>query len=61
VAFGYRRRGDHLVPDPVQQRVIKRAKTLHAKGLSLRAIKADLAKRGHVLSHVLIGRLVKES
>jgi DNA invertase Pin-like site-specific DNA recombinase len=61
VAFGYRRSGDQLVPDTVQQRAIKRARALHGKGLSLRAIKADLAKRGHVLSHVLIGRLVKDS
>jgi hypothetical protein len=61
VAFGYRRDGERLVPDPAQQRAIKRVKALRARGLSLRAIRDELAKRGHVLSHVLISRLVKDS
>jgi hypothetical protein len=61
VAFGYRRDGGRLVPDAAQQRAIKRVRALHEKGPSLRAIRDDLAKRGHALSHVLISRLVKES
>jgi hypothetical protein len=46
-----------LVPDPAQQRAIKRAKQLHARGLRLRAIRDDLAKRGHKISHVLVGKI----
>jgi DNA invertase Pin-like site-specific DNA recombinase len=61
MTFGYRRDGDRLVPDPAQQRAIKRAKLLHAQGLSLRAIRDDLAKRGHKVSHVLVGKLVAAS
>jgi len=47
-----------LVPEPAQQRAIKRARELHTRGLSLRAIQADLARRGHKVSHVLVSRLV---
>jgi DNA invertase Pin-like site-specific DNA recombinase len=49
-----------LVPDPAQQSAIRRAKTLHARGLSLRAIKSDLAKRGHKVSHTLVAKLVAD-
>jgi putative DNA-invertase from lambdoid prophage Rac len=50
-----------LLPDPAQQGAIKRAKALRARGLTLRAIQEDLAKRGHRVSHVLIARLVVDS
>jgi putative DNA-invertase from lambdoid prophage Rac len=49
-----------LVPVREQQVAIRRIHTLHTKGLSLRAISADLAKRGIKLSHVTIGRVLKE-
>src|SRR5271166_1415973 len=48
-----------LVPVPEQQQAIKRIHMLRAKGLSLRAIAADLAKRGLSLSHVSISSLLK--
>jgi DNA invertase Pin-like site-specific DNA recombinase len=61
VQFGYMLGPDKvLVPDPHQQRAIRRAKALHAKGLSLRAIRDDLAKRGHKVSHVLVAKLVAD-
>ena len=41
-----------LVPVKEQQAAIKRIHKLHAQGHSLRAISADLAKRGVKLSHV---------
>jgi DNA invertase Pin-like site-specific DNA recombinase len=47
-----------LIPDPAQQRAIKRARELHARGLSLRSIQADLGRRGHRVSHLLVRRLI---
>jgi DNA invertase Pin-like site-specific DNA recombinase len=47
-----------LVPDPSQQRAIRRARTLRARGLTLRAIREALARSGHRVSHVLIAKLV---
>ncbi len=47
-----------LVPVKEQQAAIKRIQTLHRKGHSLRAISADLAKRGTKLSHVAVGRVL---
>ena len=47
-----------LVPVKEQQAAIKRIHALHAKGHSLRAISADLAKRGTKLSHVAVGRVL---
>jgi putative DNA-invertase from lambdoid prophage Rac len=47
-----------LVPEPTQQRAIKRAKVLYQRGFSLRKIRDDLTKRGHQVSHVLVGKLV---
>jgi DNA invertase Pin-like site-specific DNA recombinase len=59
--FGFAIGADRmLVPVPAEQRAIKRAKLLHAQGLSLRAIRDDLAKRGHKVSHVLVGKLVAD-
>jgi DNA invertase Pin-like site-specific DNA recombinase len=49
-----------LVPEPTQQRAIKRAKVLYQRGFSLRTIRDDLAKRGHLISHVLVGKLVAD-
>jgi hypothetical protein len=50
-----------LVPERTQQRAIKRAKTLYQRGFSLRKIRDDLAKRGHRVSYVLVGKLVADS
>jgi DNA invertase Pin-like site-specific DNA recombinase len=47
-----------LVPVKAQQAAIKRIHKLHAQGRSLRAISADLAKRGVKLSHVAVGRVL---
>nr|UXE45525.1 hypothetical protein Hi04_10k_c4997_00009 [uncultured bacterium] len=47
-----------LVPVKEQQAAIKRIHKLHAQGHSLRAISADLAKRGTKLSHVAVGRVL---
>ena len=49
-----------LVPVHEQQVAIRRIHALHTKGISLRAISADLAKRGIKLSHVTIGRVLNE-
>jgi DNA invertase Pin-like site-specific DNA recombinase len=50
-----------LVPVPAQQRAIRRARTLRARGLTLRAIREALARSGHRVSHVLIAKLVAET
>jgi DNA invertase Pin-like site-specific DNA recombinase len=47
-----------LVPVKEQQAAIKRIHTLGAQGHSLRAISADLVKRGVKLSHVAVGRVL---
>jgi DNA invertase Pin-like site-specific DNA recombinase len=61
VQFGFTIGADRmLVPDPAQQRAIKRAKALHGKGFSLRAIRDDLTRRGHKVSHMLISKLVSD-
>src|SRR3954454_13594890 len=59
VPFGWRV-GDNgeLVEVPEQQKAIRRARALRAKGTSLRAIAADLAKRGVRLSHEGVKRIV---
>jgi putative DNA-invertase from lambdoid prophage Rac len=49
-----------LVPVKEQQAAIRRIYALHTKGFSLRAISADLAKRGIKLSHVSVGRVLSE-
>jgi DNA invertase Pin-like site-specific DNA recombinase len=61
VPFGFSVADDGmLVPDPAQQRAIRRAKVLRANGCTLRGIRDDLARRGHNVSHVLIARLVAD-
>ena len=47
-----------LVPMKEQQAAISRIHQLHAKGYSLRAISAALAKRRTKLSHVAVGRVL---
>jgi DNA invertase Pin-like site-specific DNA recombinase len=47
-----------LLPDPAQQWAIRRAKALRTRGLTLRAIRDDLARRGLTVSHVLVSKLV---
>jgi DNA invertase Pin-like site-specific DNA recombinase len=59
VPFGWRVGSDgELVEVPEQQAAIKRAQKLRAKGLSLRAISAALAKSGVRLSHEGVKRIV---
>lgn len=48
-----------LVPVPEQQRAIRRMRELRAKGLSFRAIQARLAKRGTVLSHMGVRKVLQ--
>ncbi len=49
-----------LVPVKREQAVIKRMHALRGKGLSLRAISAELAKSGIKVSHVSVGRVLAE-
>jgi putative DNA-invertase from lambdoid prophage Rac len=59
VPFGWSVGSDgELVEVPEQQAAIKRAQKLRAKGLSLRAISAALAKSGVPLSHEGVKRIV---
>jgi DNA invertase Pin-like site-specific DNA recombinase len=59
VPFGWRREGDELVPVPEQQAAIARMRKLRAKGLSLRAIRDQLAAEGVTLSHVGVRNALK--
>lgn len=59
VPFGWRRDGDKLVPEPKQQAAIKKMRRLRAKGLSLRAIRDQLAAEGVQLSHVAVANALK--
>jgi DNA invertase Pin-like site-specific DNA recombinase len=62
VPFGFAVDADRkLVPVKAQQVAIKRMHALRSKGLSLRAIATDLAKRGIKLSHVSVGRVLGET
>ena len=59
VPFGWKVGDDgELVEVPEQQAAIKRARKLRAKGLSLRAIAADLSEKGIQLSHEGVNRVV---
>jgi uncharacterized protein YoaH (UPF0181 family) len=59
VPFGWSVGSDgELVEVPEQQAAIKQARKLRAKGLSLRAISAALAKKGVRLSHEGVKRIV---
>jgi Recombinase len=44
--FGYDRKGDLLIPNPIQQHALKMAKRMAAKGASLRQIAITLTKKG---------------
>ena len=59
--FGWRVGQDgELVEVPEQQAAVKRARKLRAKGLSLRAIAADLSEKGFRLSHEGVKRVVSQ-
>ena len=61
VPFGWKvGRDGGLVEVPEQQAAVKRARKLRAKGLSLRAIAADLGKKGIRLSHEGVKRVVRQ-
>jgi len=61
VPFGWKVVGDgELVEVPEQQAALKRARKLRAKGLSLRAIAADLGKKGMRISHEGVKRIVSK-
>jgi DNA invertase Pin-like site-specific DNA recombinase len=49
-----------LIPDPHQQDAIRFAISRKAEGASLRSIAAELQAAGHKLSHVVVGRLLRE-
>jgi DNA invertase Pin-like site-specific DNA recombinase len=53
IPFGFTIGDDgQLVPDPVQQKAIRKMHALRAKGSSLRDIQEAMAARGHKLSHM---------
>jgi DNA invertase Pin-like site-specific DNA recombinase len=57
--FGYRVSGSgQLVADKDQQKAIKRMRSMHRSGRSLRAIADDMKERGFQISHVGVKRLV---
>jgi len=57
--FGYRvSESGELIADKDQQKAIKRMRTLHRSGRSLRAIAEDMQARGFRISHVGVKRLV---
>jgi len=61
VPFGWKVVGDgELVEVPEQQAALKRARKLRAKGLSLRAIAADLGKKGMRISHEGVKRIISK-
>ena len=61
VPFGWKVVGDgELVEVPEQQAALKRARKLRANGLSLRAIAADLGKKGMRISHEGVKRIVSK-
>jgi site-specific DNA recombinase len=45
-AFGYRRQGDSLVPEPQEQRALTVIKTMHSQGASFRQIAQTLEAQG---------------
>jgi putative DNA-invertase from lambdoid prophage Rac len=62
VPFGWRvEKNGELVPVPEQQRAIKRARRLRAKGFSLRRVAAALAQTGILLSHEGVKRIVAQT
>jgi putative DNA-invertase from lambdoid prophage Rac len=61
VPFGWSYTDDgKLVPIAEQQAALERIQELHAQGLSLRKISADLARNGHKLSHVTVGNILSQ-
>lgn len=59
VPFGFRLEGGELVPEPGEQAMIGRIRRLSGQGLSLRAIQAELNKRGQGLALATISRVAK--
>lgn len=60
--FGYRLdSGGKLLPDASEQMAISEARRLQASGHSLRSIAQELARQGHRISHVSVGRILKLS
>ena len=58
--FGFEKgvKGEKLVPVEAEQRELRRIHQLAAQGCSTHRIKADLASRGHKLSHVTIRKII---
>ena len=58
--FGFRRGDDgELIPNDAEQAAITEALELHARGLSLRAIAAEMQAKGHKISHEGVSRILK--
>jgi putative DNA-invertase from lambdoid prophage Rac len=62
--FGYRIQGEGktavLVPDEAEQALIRDAAKARAEGASFRTIAALLAQRGYKVSHVTVGRMLRD-
>jgi putative DNA-invertase from lambdoid prophage Rac len=59
VPFGFTVGDDgELVPEPKQQRAIKRMAEMRAAGLSLRAIAEEMTAKGHRLSHEGVRKII---
>jgi hypothetical protein len=48
-----------LIPNEAEQTAIAEALDLHAQGLSLRAIAAEMQEKGHQISHEGVARILK--
>jgi DNA invertase Pin-like site-specific DNA recombinase len=62
--FGYQIEGEGksavLVPDPAEQELIRAAAERHKAGSSYRAIALSINAGGHRVSHVALGRAIRD-
>jgi putative DNA-invertase from lambdoid prophage Rac len=59
--FGFRIVDGTLVPDAAEQAAIAKMKAMHAAGAGLRVIAAAMKVHGHKLSHVSVGRILRDN
>jgi DNA invertase Pin-like site-specific DNA recombinase len=62
IPFGFRLGDDDkLKPDSEEQSVIKKIVRMKNKGMSMRAISSHLLQSGTRISHVTVGRILRDS